>query len=78
MHMSNTSMQARARLIFDPVELAYDFGKTHPLRPDRLVALIDLLESSGLWQRNKQHTHLPLRAATIEELSLNTLPQCNN
>ncbi len=67
MVMSNTSIQARARLIFDPVELAYDFGKTHPLQPDRLVALIDLLESSGLWQQNEQHTRLPLRAAIIED-----------
>ena len=61
---------ARARLIFDPIELKYDFGAEHPLQASRLEALIDLLEASGLWYRTNEQTHLPLRSATIEELSL--------
>ncbi len=64
------SAPARARLIFDPIELKYDFGAEHPLQASRLEALIDLLEASGLWYRTNEQTHLPLRSATIEELSL--------
>src|SRR6266705_92618 len=68
------SAPARARLIFDPIELKYDFGAEHPLQASRLEALIDLLEASGLWYRTNEQTHLPLRSATIEELSL--IHQC--
>lgn len=39
------------------------------MQPRRLVALIDLLETSSLWKRDA-HQQLPLRAATIEELQL--------
>jgi acetoin utilization deacetylase AcuC-like enzyme/GNAT superfamily N-acetyltransferase len=63
--------QPRARLIFDPAELKYDFGPHHPLQARRLISLIDLLETSGLWRSAHEQTRLPLRAATIEELSLN-------
>jgi hypothetical protein len=45
--MSSTSNQARSRLIFGPEELDYDFGKDHPLQARRLVALMDLLKTSG-------------------------------
>ncbi len=68
--MSKANAQARARLIFDASELNYDFGPGHPLQPRRLAALIDLLESSGLWQSNDREKGLPLRPASIEELSL--------
>ncbi len=61
----------RARFIFDPAELQYDFGVEHPLKAQRLVALMDLLEKSGLWDSENGQTRLPMRAATIEELSLN-------
>lgn len=63
-------MESRARLIFDASELNYDFGPNHPLQPRRLAALIDLLESSGLWRSDDQKKGLPLRPASIEELSL--------
>jgi acetoin utilization deacetylase AcuC-like enzyme len=69
--MSKTFGQSRTRLIFDPIELAYDFGTEHPFQPRRLVATIELLESSGLWQRDNEQTSLPLREAAVEELHLN-------
>ncbi len=68
--MLNTLPQHRARMIFDPEELRYDFGAWHPLQPMRLKALMDLLESSRLWRADDERTYLKLRAATIEELSL--------
>jgi acetoin utilization deacetylase AcuC-like enzyme/GNAT superfamily N-acetyltransferase len=68
--MSNANDHARVYLLFDSRELAYDFGAEHPMQPRRLVALIDLLKSSGLWQRTGDAYQLPLRAATDEELSL--------
>ncbi len=69
--MSNTTSASRARLLFDPVELNYNFGADHPMQPRRLTALIDLLETSGLWKSNEAQTRLPLRTATLEELDLN-------
>ncbi|HZS78663.1 MAG TPA: acetoin utilization protein AcuC [Ktedonobacteraceae bacterium] len=60
---------SRTRLIFHEDELAYDFGAQHPMQPRRLVALIDLLETSGLWKRDDRQ-QLPLRMATVEELQL--------
>jgi acetoin utilization deacetylase AcuC-like enzyme len=61
---------ARARLLFDRSELHYDFGPQHPLRAQRLAALIDLLECSGLWNGSDPHSGLPARAATRAELEL--------
>jgi acetoin utilization deacetylase AcuC-like enzyme/GNAT superfamily N-acetyltransferase len=75
-HIANTSHDAeaaykhRARLIFDPFELHYDFGGDHPFQSRRIVALMDLLESSGLWRSDDQRQRLALRAATLEELAL--------
>ena len=63
-------LAARARLIFDPDELRYNFGADHPFQSRRLVALIDLLEKCGLWNSEDEQTRLALRAVTIEELSL--------
>jgi Histone deacetylase domain len=59
-----------SRLAFDQGEIAYDFGPEHPLNPRRLVALMDLLKTSGLWEPDDKHYQLPIRAATVEELSL--------
>jgi acetoin utilization deacetylase AcuC-like enzyme/GNAT superfamily N-acetyltransferase len=73
--MLDTQANSRACLIFDPKELKYDFGTEHPLQPDRLAAMIELLEMSGLWQRDDERTRLLLRAATIEELSLVHTPE---
>lgn len=68
--MPNANDHARVHLLFDSRELAYDFGAEHPMQPRRLVALMDLLKSSGLWPRIGNAYQLPLRAATDEELSL--------
>ncbi len=59
----------RARIVFGPEELDYEFGPSHPLQARRLVALMDLLQTSGLWQESNDLTRLPLRAASVEELS---------
>jgi hypothetical protein len=76
--MPDTHSHAGSRLIFVPSELDYDFGPGHPIQPSWPVALLDLLESSGLWQRENEHTRLPIRAATIEELSLvQWTPSCH-
>src|SRR5947208_6458104 len=68
--MSHADDHTRAYLLFDQSELEYNFGAEHPMQPRRLVALMDLLESSGLWQRTGEASQLPLRAATDEELGL--------
>jgi len=73
--MSSKSTQTRARLIFDACELQYDFGHDHPFQARRLAALIDLLESSGLWHSGDERHSLPFRPASIEELSLIHLPE---
>lgn len=62
--------QQRARLIYDPAELAYDFGADHPLQAGRQVALMDLLDITGLWRSSDGETALSLRPASIEELGL--------
>ncbi len=68
--MTDAPVHHRARLIFDPTELAYDFGPEHPMQAKRITALMDLLEKSGLWDSTNEQTRLPVRAATIEELRL--------
>src|ERR1700694_647870 len=68
--MSHADDHTRAYLLFDQGELEYNFGVEHSLQPRRLVALMDLLESSGLWQRTAEASQLPMRPATDEELEL--------
>ena len=68
--MTNALTDARARLIFDPDELNYDFGSEHPMQPSRLVALMDLLKSSGLWHNDDERQRLSFRDATVDELGL--------
>jgi acetoin utilization deacetylase AcuC-like enzyme len=70
MSKSTAKADSRARLVYDSSELDYNFGPDHPLKPARIVALIDLLETSGLWHSADEQSRLPLRAATVEELSL--------
>ncbi len=70
-----TTPQARSRLLFDLGELQYDFGSHHPLQPSRLVALMDLMQKSGLWQAEDEQTQFSGRLATIEELSLIHTPE---
>lgn len=67
---SKAPNEARARLIFEREELAYNFGAEHPLQSRRIAALMDLLETCGLWQANDDSTSLPMRPATREELAL--------
>ena len=68
--MLKANLAARARLIFHPDELNYNFGAEHPLQPSRIAALMDLLETCGLWNSGDERYRLPLRAATNEELGL--------
>jgi acetoin utilization deacetylase AcuC-like enzyme/GNAT superfamily N-acetyltransferase len=68
--MADTLSGPRAQIIFDPAELNYNFGAHHPLQPARIIALVDLLEKSGLWHSDNEATRLPLRPATVEELGL--------
>src|SRR6266568_4470014 len=68
--MSEVQSDSRAKLIFDPEELDYDFGPEHPLQPQRIAALLDLLETCELWDSSNANSSLPLRTATSEELSL--------
>ncbi len=55
--------------MFDARTLHHDFGPHHPMQPKRLEALVDLLETSGLWQPDNERTRLDGRMATPEELS---------
>ena len=64
------SHSTRARLLFDPAELHYNFGPEHPMQPARIEALIDLLTMAKLWDSANEQTRLPLRAATDDELAL--------
>jgi acetoin utilization deacetylase AcuC-like enzyme/GNAT superfamily N-acetyltransferase len=68
--MADNAPLKRVRIAFDPGEIQYDFGPKHPLRPDRLRVLIDLLECSGLWNAANEQTRLGIRPASIEELRL--------
>ncbi len=60
----------RARIVFEPSELHYNFGPEHPLQPSRIEALIDLLKETNTWQYENEATRLPLRSVTLEELHL--------
>ena len=68
--MLKANLAARARLIFHPDELNYNFGAEHPLQPSRIAALMDLLETCGLWNSGDERYRLPLRAATNEALAI--------
>ncbi len=51
-------------IVYDPIYLQHDTG-SHPENKQRLVAIMDLLEKSGL---SEQLTSIPPRMATAEEL----------
>lgn len=68
--MPETASHARVRLLFDPLSSTYGFGPHHPMQPQRLEVLLDLLESSGLWRPDEPTTRLESRSATLEELQL--------
>ena len=61
---AGATCKKKARLIFDAVELHYDFGVDHPFQSRRIVALLDLLENSGLWRSDDPRQCLSLRSAT--------------
>jgi acetoin utilization protein AcuC len=44
----------RSSIVYHPQFLDYDFGAHHPLRPERIVAGLDLLESARLWSRDTE------------------------
>src|SRR5581483_9156600 len=69
-HMNDALAHHRSCLVLEAAELAYDFGPGHPLQARRLVALMDLLETSGLWHSANEQTHLAMRSATMDELRL--------
>ncbi|MGI2335927.1 MAG: histone deacetylase family protein [Dehalogenimonas sp.] len=52
-------------LIFDPLFLKHDTGRSHPEAPERLLAVMERLVETGLIDRL---TRLPARAATRDEL----------
>lgn len=68
--MPQAGTVCRARMVFERSELAYNFGAEHPLQPRRIAALMDLLETCGLWKSSDVAYRLPLRPATREELGL--------
>jgi acetoin utilization protein AcuC len=47
-------MDHRAVIAHHPDFLHYDFGPQHPLRPERIVAGLDLLQSAGLWDPERE------------------------
>src|SRR5690349_3589413 len=67
---ASTQPRPRVRLLYDPAELAYDFGADHPLQAGRQIAMMDLLDITGLWRGSDRETALSLRPASIEELGL--------
>ena len=60
--------ECASRLVYRPEYQTYDFGPQHPLRPERIRASLDLLESLGLGPRPDQQLQPP--AATPEQIQL--------
>jgi acetoin utilization deacetylase AcuC-like enzyme len=58
-----------AAFVFSPRYLEYDLGPEHPMRPDRLRALTDLLQGADAWTGHRISHHEP-QPATDEELRL--------
>jgi acetoin utilization deacetylase AcuC-like enzyme len=50
--------------------MQYDLGPFHPMRIQRLQALMELLEASDLWHATDEQTCLHGRSATLDELRL--------
>ena len=68
--MSDAIADPCARLLFEPLEMQYDFGPHHPMHSQRLQALIELLAESDLWRSENALTRLHGRLATDDELQL--------
>lgn len=69
-HSEGTANTSRARILFEPAEMQYDLGPSHPMRTQRLQALIELLAACNLWHIEQEQTRLRGRAATRDELQL--------
>src|ERR1700694_4724323 len=61
-------MTHTSAIVHHPGFLSYDFGEQHPLRPERITAGLGLLETTGVW--NPEREVLSPVPATIEELEL--------
>jgi acetoin utilization protein AcuC len=60
--------ECRSALVHDAGFLAYDFGPSHPLRPERITAGLDLLKRANLWSPDS--TMPDPKMAADEELQL--------
>lgn len=58
----------RAAIVDHPDFQLYDFGAYHPLRPERVAAGLELLETAGLWDR--QSELLVPDVAPVEDIAL--------
>jgi acetoin utilization deacetylase AcuC-like enzyme/GNAT superfamily N-acetyltransferase len=68
--MDDLSNAPRARLLFEPNEMQYNLGSSHPMQTQRLQALMELLEACDLWHADHEQTSLRGRPATLDELRL--------
>ena len=64
--MSISNRRCRAAIADHPDLVLYDFGPSHPLRPERIVAGLGLLEAAGLWSRETE-TIVPV-SSPLEDL----------
>ncbi len=58
-------------LVWDSTFLEHDAGYGHPERPERLIAIREVMTERGLWERL---TKVPTREATFEEILRNHEP----
>lgn len=68
--MTDNVSRPAAKLLFEPLEMQYDFGSHHPMCSRRLHALFELLAASDLWHAENEQTRLRGRPATVDELQL--------
>lgn len=58
----------RTGLVYDPQFLEHDAGSGHPERPERLVAVVDRLRTTGLWDRL-----VPIEFDLVEQTTIERL-----
>ena len=49
-------------LVYDDTFLKYNLGPSHPWKPRRLLALIELMEEIGIWHRGSNNHLIPTQA----------------
>lgn len=64
-------MSRKVGLVWDSTFLEHDAGYGHPERPERLIAIREVMSERGLWDRLE---HVPTREAGLEELLRNHDP----